>query len=495
MQIDRSNARRPRARSICAGIFALLLALAGAAHAAKRPNIILFIADDLGMGDVGCYDASSTIPTPHLDRLAGQGMRFTDVHTPAAVCTPTRFSVLTGRYPLRSTLDKYVLYSAYDEPLLKDPMLTLPEMLQQAGYATGGFGKWHVGCEFANRAGDGIAKPGVGTSKFTTKDVDFTKPILDGPTRHGFDYWFGLGSSINHGPYAFIENDRVTVVPDHIRPQQETNSGVFREGWIAKGWDDERIGERVCIKARDWIARQARSDKPFFMYYAEVAPHFPHVPPEDLLGTKVRHVGGQDDKNPYRTDMVVQVDVILGKLLERLDDPNGDGDKSDSLAANTLVIVTSDNGADLGYYAPLRDKKGSIWEGGHRVPFIVRYPGTVKPGAVNHAMFGLNDLYATLAGLVGQEVPDGQAQDSFDVRPVLSGQRIDRPEPLVIQRAGNSRVFAVREGSWKLIRPADNEVELYDLENDLKEASDVSAKHRKLTQRLRDYLTGTINVP
>lgn len=451
-----------------------------------RPNILFFIADDLGLGDVRCYDDESTIPTPNLDRLAREGMRFTDVHTPAAVCTPTRFSVLTGLYPFRSSLVTSVLFSAYDAPLLRHEMVTLPELLRDAGYVTAGFGKWHLGCKFGSRSGEGAAKPGIGTSKFTTRDVDFSQPITDGPIQHGFDYWFGLGSSINHGPYTFIENDRVAAVPDRIRPQKKTQSGVFREGWIADGWDDERIGESICKRARGWITQQAVTEKPFFIYFAEVAPHFPHVPPDDVLGTPIKGKGGADD-NRFRADMVLHVDTILGKLLERLDDPNGDGDESDSVAENTLIIATSDNGADQGYYRPIREKKGTIWEGGHRVPFIVRYPRIVKPGTVNQSMFGLNDLYSTLARIAGTEKRGEHGRDSFDVGDVLTGKSVTRPEPLIIQEKGNSSTFAVREGHWKLIR-REGKTELYDLATDLKETSDVAKQNPVVVSRLRQYL-------
>ena len=282
-------------------------------QAAPRPNIIVFIADDLGMGDLQCYDKSSSIPTPHINRMAEHGMLFSDAHSPAAVCTPTRFSLLTGLYPFRSRLDKSVLFSAYDAPLLTNTIRSLPQHLNEGGYATAGFGKWHLGISFSNKAGDGPAQPAVGTSKFTTRDVDFEKPLLDGPTSHGFDYWYGLASSINHGPYSFLKNTNLTQLPTHIREQISCPGGPFREGWVAPSWEDPRIGESILKGAKDWVQQHITENKeqPFFLYYGEVAPHFPFVPPEDILGTPIQGKGGNDDNAPERCDIIVQIDVII----------------------------------------------------------------------------------------------------------------------------------------------------------------------------------------
>jgi arylsulfatase A len=463
----------------------------GTLQAAQRPNIIVFIADDLGMGDLQCYDETSTIPTPHINRIAEQGMRFTDAHSPAAVCTPTRFSLLTGLYPFRSKLDKSVLFSAYDPPLLNDTIRSLPLHLKEGGYATAGFGKWHLGISFCNKAGDGPAQPAVGTSKFTTEDVDFSKPLLDGPTSHGFDYWYGLASSINHGPYSFLKNTQLTQIPTHIRKEIPRPGGPFREGWVAPGWDDPRIGEGVLKGAKNWIQSHATQNKeqPFFLYYGEVAPHFPFAPPNDILGTPVKGKGGHDDKAPERCDMIVQIDVIVGELFHSLEDPNQDGNTEDSLLANTLFLLTSDNGASAGYYAPIRDKKGSIYEGGHRVPFVAHWPGKIPAGSTNNALIGLNDLYQTFAELSELSVPQPHARDSHSFLPsLLEGNTSPRPAPLLIQEKGASSTNALRKDQWKLILRRSRPAKLYDLSTDLKEENNVIQDQPEITQEIfRDF--------
>jgi len=453
----------------------------------RPPNIIYFMADDLGLGDLRAYNPTSHIPTPNIDQLAGHGIRFRDAHAPAPICTPTRYSVLTGRYPFRSRLQSGVLYSAYDEPVLGPDLVTLPELLRRNGYATAAIGKWHLGNNFANRAGDGPARAAVGTGRYTTRDVDFSKPLLDGPLNHGFDYFFGLASTLNHDPYTFIENDRVTVLPDGFRAEQIVNGQPFREGWIAPGWDAAAVGEHLLDAALSFITRhvQTRPDQPFFLYYAEVAPHFPHVPPVAIHGHPVKGQGGRDNDDPARCDMIVQIDVVLGEILKRLRDPTGSGRSGQSIAADTLVILTSDNGADESSYAPLRSGKGSIYEGGQRVPFIASWPGKVPVGTTSDEVVGLNDMYATLAAAAGVQVPVGVAIDSENVLPALLAQARHAPVrgPLIVQGA-STETLAVRLGRWKLIVKDDVPTELYDLKADLKESVNVLRQNPEVVKRL-----------
>ncbi len=223
-----------------------------------KPNIIIFYADDMGLGDIRAYDPESTIPTPNMDRLAAEGIRFSDAHSASAVCSPSRYSILTGRHEFRSQLNDLVWRSPYAPPLLDSDHETLPELLRRGGYNTAAFGKWHIGMSWPSKTGDGPAREGVNTSRFTTTEVDFTKPIMDGPLNHGFNYFFGIGSTINQGPYTFIENDRVTVIPKGIRAEVKIGGGFFREGWIAERWDAEQINGTVAKKATDFIGNHQR---------------------------------------------------------------------------------------------------------------------------------------------------------------------------------------------------------------------------------------------
>lgn len=466
-----------------------LLGASTTAYTSEKPNIIFFLADDMGLGDIKIYDKTSTIPTPNMDRLATQGIRFMDAHSPASICTPSRYSILTGRYAFRRNTG--LVHSAYDPPLLDNKHETVASMLKRVGYTTAAFGKWHLGMNFSNKKSTGPARPGAGCSHFSTKDVDFTKPISDGPLNHGFDYFFGLGSAINHGPYTFIENDHVVKVPTKFRRQKgyRKAGGPFREGWIADGWDDTQQGNVICNKALSFIRKHVEKspDQPFFIYYASTANHFPWVPPDSFNGKKIKGAGGNDDKQPCRCDMIVENDIQLGEFMALLDDPNQDGDTSDSIADNTLVIVTSDNGADRGYYALIRDKKGSIYEGGHRVPLIVRWSGKIKKNQVSWKMVNLIDLYSTLADLTGCKPAPGAAPDSADILPALLGNATESwKRGIVIQneRGTSYSNTAIRDGEWKLIIKKHKPVELYNLKDDLKESENLISSNPEIVKKL-----------
>jgi len=447
------------------------------ASAKEMPHVIFFMADDMGLGDIQVYDNNSTIPTPNMDLLASQGIRFTDAHSPASVCTPTRYGVLNGMYPFRSALQDSVLRSAYDLPLLNNEFETVASLMKRAGYRTAAFGKWHLGMTFTGKTGE-PAEAGIGTSKFSTRDVNFSKPILNGPINHGFNYFFGLGSSINHGPYTFIENSNVTEIPTQFREQKDIEgSNSFREGWIAPGWDDSQQGTVVCNKALSFIRNHIREmpDQPFFIYYAATANHWPHVPPEKLNGKPIRHRGGMDDSKPLHNDMVVENDIILGEMMSLLDEL--------SIAEDTLIIFTSDNGADIGYYDPIRGKKGSIYEGGHRVPFIARWPKQIPSARISNHPISLVDLYATLAALTNTSAKPYAARDSQNVLPALL-DKVDRSwsrGPLLQQA---KQFYALRQDNWKLIIQNDKPKELYDLDKDLKESHNCLSEHPLVAKQL-----------
>jgi len=425
------------------GFAAVLLALLGAVDAgastASKPNLIVILADDLGYGDPGCYNPQSKIPTPNLDRLARQGIRLTDAHAPAAVCAPTRYGLLTGRYPWRSGGTGNL--PPWATPAIPSDRLTLPRWLQQHGYATACIGKWHLGWRWPTTDGKRPRSFPDGRS-----NVDFSKPIADGPTTRGFDYYFGTCVP-NYPPYCFIENDRTVGIPTEATTEFET------PGPKLPGWDQEKILPELTRRAVRYIETAPQSKKPFFLYFPLTAPHHPVVPTAEFRGKSSAGEYG---------DFVMQADWTVGQVLDALD--------RTGLAENTLVIVTSDNGPEItrtnmagakpvmpvGAYdrikkyghasmGPLRGIKYETWEGGHRVPFLARWPGKIPAGATSDELLCLTDLLATAAALVGEPLPDNAGEDSFDALPVLRGGKSRRDTAVLVGARNN---LAVRKGDW-----------------------------------------------
>jgi arylsulfatase A-like enzyme len=472
---------------------AFLLSLSPApapAATAKPPHILVILADDLGIGDLGCYNPESRIRTPNLDRLAREGTRFTDAHSPSAVCTPTRYGLLTGRYSWRGSLPRGVL-QGYGPSLIEPGRLTLPEMLRSRGYATAGIGKWHLGFQ-----GDHTANPAAKT--------DYAQPLRPGPVTLGFDYFFGIPSSLDFEPYLYVENDRATAPPTNFiaasKHQREGGEGFWREGYIAPGFTHAGVLPTLTSQATNWLTRHAAApgDKPFFLYLALASPHTPWLPSEKFRGRSRAGVYG---------DFVEETDAAIGAVLRALDRAR--------LAPNTLVIVTSDNGAHwpaadigkFGHRANLhwRGQKADIWEAGHRVPFIVRWPGKTPAGATNNALLCLTDLMATFAAVTGATLPDDAAEDSFNFLQVLRGKTLLKPvRDSVIHHSGDGH-FALREKNWKLIpalgsggftppkNPAPKAGEpagqLYDLATDPAEQTNLWSRHPDLVQRMTESLT------
>ncbi|RUL87566.1 hypothetical protein TsocGM_11835 [Tautonia sociabilis] len=394
------------------------------------PNVLLILADDLGYGDPRCYNPDSKVPTPALDRLASQGMRFTDAHSPSSVCTPTRYGLLTGRYCWRTRLKSGVLLG--DSPALIEPdRLTLPALLQRQGFDTMGVGKWHLGL------GD-------------SAETDYSLPLVPGPTTVGFDHYFGIPASLDMPPYVFIRDDRPVVPPSEeigaSAHRRQGGGGFWRAGAIAPGFRHIDVLpelEREAIAFLD-DRGEAGADRPFFLYVPLSAPHTPWLPTDAYLG---RSGAG------FYGDFAAMVDATIGRILEALD--------RSGLADRTLVIVTSDNGAHwpesdisrFGHRAngPWRGQKADIHEGGHRVPFLVRWPGVVSPGSSCEQTVCLTDVMATVAAVVGAELPDDSAEDSFDLAPLLRGESPAVPiRPATVHHAMRG-MFAVRVGDWKLI--------------------------------------------
>ncbi|MCB9872858.1 MAG: arylsulfatase [Planctomycetaceae bacterium] len=429
------------------------------------PNIVLILADDLGYGDVSCYNSESKIATPHVDRLAAEGMRFTDAHTPSAVCTPTRYGILTGRYCWRTRL-KYRVLDGFDPPLIEEDQLTVPGLLKQHGYATGCVGKWHLGMQWTDCEGipmpavpiDRNARPRVGD------EVDYTRAITGGPIDRGFDWYFGISASLNMSPFCFIENDRPVRLPVLRQPRIQTEFISVDEGMRSPDFTIAGVMPRLTGAAVGYIEQQVRDnpDQPFFLYAPLTAPHLPVIPNEEYRGTSgAGHYG----------DFVVETDAFVGAVLEVLD--------RTGLADNTLFIFTSDNGGlyhawdaqeadDVEHYKPsargkyvrefghqgnarLRGTKADIWEGGHRVPFVVRWLGKTPSGAVSDELIELTDLLPTCAAILGTELPADMGADSRNALPAFLNTKPASPVREFAIHHSLWGTFAIRKGSWKLI--------------------------------------------
>ncbi len=404
-------------------------------HAAEpmKPNIVYILADDLGYGDAGCYNPASKIPTPNIDRLAKEGVRFTDAHSPSAVCTPTRYALLTGRYAWRTRLQRNVI-GPFAPPLIAEKQLTVPNLLRGQGYATACIGKWHLGW--------GWPKLGNGEKR------DFTQPIPDGPTARGFDQYFGTDVP-NYPPYCFLEKDRTVGIPSVAAPVGRDAFNIA--GLMVPDWKLVEVLPGLEKRAVTHIEKAAKGDKPFFLYLPLTSPHYPVMPAAEFHGkSKAGDYG----------DFVVQTDHVVGQVLDAL--------KRSGVAEKTLVIFTSDNGPEIsgevknGAYdrlkehghasmATLRGTKRDAWEGGHHVPFIARWPGKIPEGTTCDETICHVDLMATLATLLGVTLPQDAGVDSVNILPALLGEKQKAPlREATVHHSGQGK-FAIRRGDWVLI--------------------------------------------
>lgn len=471
-----------------------------------KPNILIFYADDLGYGDLSSFNPESKIPTPHLDRLAEEGVRFTDAHSSSGICTPSRYAMLTGRYHWRKF---HGIVGAFEDSAFDAEELTLPEMLQAEGYTTAIIGKWHLGWNW-----DAIAKPGAepfeyhprGRTSYRPDALDWSKPVPNGPLAHGFDYYFG-DTVINFPPYAWIENDRVLGNPDRMvdtdlfKPVKEA-TWQARPGPMVEGWDPY---DNIPVTTRKGIAKIhefAAQDDPFFLMFSYPSPHAPIIPNDEF--------DGRSEAGPYG-DFVVETDESVGRLLAALDVAG--------VADNTIVIFTADNGAEYFAYdraaktghwssEPLRGAKRDIYEGGHRVPTIIRWPDILPGGGVNDALISQIDFMATFAAILGVDLPDDQAVDSYDQLPVLLGQSNSVRNSHVHNTFENH--YAIRQGDWVLIdaemgytrmrdeipawearrgyKADDLPVELYDLSEDPEQGNNLAAEYPEKVTELQSRL-------
>ena len=482
--------RRQFLRSAAAGA-AMATLPAGALPAPKpdshaKPNIVFILADDLGYGDVQCLNPASSIPTPNINKLAESGMKFTDAHSPSAVCTPTRYGVLTGRYCWRTRLKSGVL-NGYSPPLIDTQRPTVASMLRGAGYTTGMVGKWHLG---------------LGWGRDPAGKIDFRKPITVSPNQYGFDYSHAIPASLDFPPYVYIHNGRL-VEPPTARSERQGFPGYLRAGERGPGFQHIQSLDHLLGEAKAYVARQAKAAKPFFLYVALTSPHKPVLPAKRFVGkTKL---------GPYG-DFLVQTDWTVGQVVEAVE--------AAGIRENTLIVLTSDNGSFMfqlpegtvdhvgdptvqGYCAShhrsnhvLRGTKADIYEGGHRIPFVASWPGRIKPGGVCGETICLTDFFATAAAVAGAPLPDSAAEDSFSALPLLLGKGRDRPRAPVIHHSANG-TFAIREGKWKLIlstgsggrekpagRPGSKPYRLFNLADDLSEKTDLASAHPEIVARM-----------
>jgi arylsulfatase A-like enzyme len=445
----------------------------------RKPNIVFILCDDLGWGDIDAYNSHSAIPTPHANALARQGMRFTDMHASSAVCTPSRYSILTGRYCWRSRLKQGVL-EGYDPNLIEPGRLTVAAMLQSAGYYTAGVGKWHLGLG-----------PGPGKT-------DYSQPLRPGPITHGFDYFYGIPSSLDFPPYLFFENDHVVEpATEKIAGSSQPRGVYWREGLKAPHLEFKNVLPHLTEKAVSLVEKcAAKPEQPFFLYFAMPSPHTPWVPLPEYIGKSRAGLYG---------DYVMEVDAMMGRVVDVLDKAG--------LADDTLLIFTSDNGADwkpedIARYphranAWWRGEKADVWEAGHRVPLIARWPGVVRANTVSNEMASLTDFIATVAAILNQPLPRDAAEDSFNILPALKQTNTQPIRHDIIDHSIDG-MFTIREGSWKLelglgsggfsapahVDPAPGgpKGQLYNLADDPREENNVYLEHPEIVAHLTALL-------
>jgi arylsulfatase A-like enzyme len=414
----------------------------------KRPNIVYILADDLGYGDVGCNETGCSIPTPNIDALARRGMRFRDAHATSAVCSPSRYSILTGRYAWKTRLKSGIVWH-WDAPLIDPGELTVARLLQDHGYRTACVGKWHLGWDWPTKDGT-LPNDRLPYGAYCDPEraafednIDYARQLGGGPTAHGFDSYFGVDVP-NFAPYAWFEDNRVTQAPTEPKPAHVYG----HDGRAVPGWEPRSIVPQCTRRAVEFIADTASGDQPFFLYFPLTSPHSPIVPNKQFEGRS--GIGSYGD-------FVCEVDWVVGEIMAVLDDQG--------CADDTLVIFTSDNGPELevaddeGAYkrarrtrhysmGPLRGVKRDVWEGGHRVPFIAAWPGVIPEGSTSNALVSLSDLLATCVEVLDTSVDGLDALDSESMLPVLRGKKGGRDS--LVLHGGDGR-FALRQGQWLFV--------------------------------------------
>ena len=481
---------------------------------ADLPNIVFILADDLGYGDVGCYNPEAKAPTPNIDRLASGGIRFTDAHSPSTVCTPTRYSLLTGRMAFRlSDRRGRGVFTGVGGPCLIDAdRLTLPGMLKAKGYETACFGKWHVGMTFFDADGNAINKNGLDA----VKRVDYTRPIPDGPVNRGFDHFFGTACCpTTDWLYAWIDGNRLPVPPTQIVDRTPLPKHPYsrdnRPGLIAPDFDLEEVDLVFLEKSRAFLKKHVESkpDTPFFLFHSAQAVHLPSFPADSFKGkTKAGPHG----------DFIFELDHVVGELMQTLSELG--------VADNTLVMFSSDNGPEVPTVVamrrdhehdgarPWRGMKRDQWEGGHRVPFLARWPDKIKPGTTSDQTICLTDVMATCAAVVGATLPNDAAEDSHNILPALLGADQGNPIREFTLHQTISLALAIRSGDWKYLdhqgsggNRYDNDRlqqyaledtapnapgQLYNLADDPGETTNLYFRERSIAEKLKQQLDETV---
>lgn len=477
------------------------LAWGAIASAAERPNIIYVLCDDLGYGDLSCLNPESKIPTPQFDRVAQEGVIFTDAHSGSAVCTPTRYGVMTGRYAWRSKLQSGVL-GGLSPRLIEPNRMTVAALLKSQGYHTACVGKWHLGMDWVVLPGKQVTELNI-EPREQVFNVDYTQPFTNGPLSVGFDTYFGISASLDMVPYTFLKNDRVVALPTEDRDFElmlGRPDGKSRKGPAAPGFHAHQVLPELTKYAISYMQErtQAAPLQPFFLYLPYASPHTPIQPTEEWQG-----ISGLN----HYADFVRQQDHCLGQLLDTLDKLK--------IADNTLFIVTSDNGCSPQAKFPellakghnpsyhFRGHKADIYEGGHRIPFLVRWPGHATTGHQSNALLCLTDLLATCADLLDVELPDSAGEDSVSFLPALTQQPIPTDRAVVHHSINGS--FAIRQGDWKLAlcpgsggwsepRPGRDDAsqlpakQLFNLANDIGETQNLFKEQPEVAERLNKLL-------
>lgn len=452
----------------------------------KQPNIVFILADDMGYGDMSYLDKNSKLQTVNLDRMACEGVVFTDAHSSSSVSTPTRYGILTGRYNWRSTLKNGVL-NGYSKALIAKDRETMASMLRKNGYTTAGIGKWHLGWDWDN----------IENGK---ENVDFSKPVKNSPVTRGFDYFYGFCGSLDMPPYIYIENDMPTSLPVKITANKGKYSW-WREGPTGADFVHEEVLPNITKRVCEYIKEKAKSDKPYFLYMPLPSPHTPILPTAEFRGKS-----GLGEYGDY----VLMTDAMVGKVLEAVDE-SGEGD-------NTIVVFTTDNGCSpaagidelikQGHYpnSIYRGHKADLFDGGHRIPCIMRWPKGTKPHHVNQTVC-LTDFYATFADINGYELADTEGEDSYSLLPAIKSEKEIAPIREATIHHSIKGEFTIRKGDWKLLmspssggwsypRPSKDKeiiatlppIQLYNMADDPKESKNVYKEHPEVVEELKGIL-------